>query len=64
MADKPNPLETWKALNKKLENATEKECWDLLKKEKDGKNRPQFKLRIFGRANKMRTERERKEILR
>jgi hypothetical protein len=55
-------LDNWGKLNEFLKQATEEQCTELLKLEKKGKKRLQFKLRIYGRLNKMRTERERNEL--
>jgi hypothetical protein len=55
-------LENWSKLNEFLKQATEEQCAELLKLEKKGKKRLQFKLRIYGRLNKMRTTRERNEL--
>lgn len=57
------PLSSWVAMNEALKTLEEKECWKLLQKEKDGRKRAQFMLRIHGRANKLRAERERRELL-
>lgn len=56
-------LRTWAELLEGLKTANEKECWALLDKEKKGKRRIQFMLRIYGRANRMRTDREHKELM-
>jgi hypothetical protein len=56
-------LATWVALNEALRTITETECWSLLKAEQTGKRRVQFLLRIYGRANRLRTERERSAML-
>lgn len=64
MSKEEEALNTWISLNEKLQDTatTEEECWKLLKVERAGQRRLQFMLRIFGRANKLRTERERKAI--
>lgn len=56
-------LKTWLLLNEGLRTLTEEQCWRLLAEERAGKRRPQYLLRIFSRANKLRTDRERAEIL-
>jgi hypothetical protein len=57
-------LNTWGSLNARMQDPslTEQQCWDLLTLEQSGKARIQFMLRIYGRANKLRTTRERMEI--
>jgi len=50
------------ALNDALRNCTEKEADALLKAEMRGGRRRAFVLRIFSRFNRMRADRERKEI--
>ena len=57
------PLSSWVAMNEALKTLSEEECWKLLKKEQAGRKRAQFVLRIHGRANKLRAERERRELL-
>lgn len=59
----PRALQTWLLLNEELRSMTEEQCWALLRKEQQGKKRIQYMLRIFSRANKLRTERERAEIV-
>lgn len=56
-------LSNWKSLNDFLRNATEQQCTELLKQEKKGKARVQFLIRIHGRFNVLRAERERGELL-
>lgn len=56
-------LANWADLNAKLSELDEQQCWALLALEKGGKDRIQFKLRIYGRANKLRTQRERQELV-
>jgi hypothetical protein len=58
-----NPLSSWVAMNEALKVLSEKDCWKLLEQEKNGRKRAQFMLRIHGRANKLRAERERRELL-
>lgn len=54
---------TWAETVRLLKKADEKTCWKMLKEEREGANRPMFLLRIYGKANRLRTERERKELL-
>ena len=57
-------MRSWTELNDKLREATEKDCADMLTKEKKTKSpRLQFLLRIYGRFNKLRTRRERRELI-
>jgi hypothetical protein len=56
-------LDSWDSLNKALKKIKEDPAWALLKEEKAGRKRPQFLLRIYGRANLLRSQRERKELL-
>lgn len=58
-----NPLGSWVAMNEALKTLDEKACWELLKKEQANQQRAQFMLRIHGRANKLRAERERRELI-
>jgi hypothetical protein len=58
-----NPvLFTWVALNESLGAADEELCWKLLDEEKKGRNRPSFIKRVHSRLNKVRADRERKEL--
>lgn len=52
---------TWRKMNDVLRNATEEEAANMLEAEKAGLNRPVFTARIFGRYNKLRQMRERRE---
>jgi hypothetical protein len=61
MAD--DPLSTWKNLNACLTGAGEDLCIKLLREEQLGKRRKQFLLRIYSRLNKVRADRERKELV-
>jgi len=56
-------LDSWVELNLYLVDATEDDCKDLIEKEKSGKNRPTFLRRIHSRLNRVRAERERKELV-
>jgi hypothetical protein len=54
---------TWAEMNDQLRAADEAACWALLENEQQHACRVPFLLRIFGKANKLRTERERAEIM-
>lgn len=55
---------TWKTLNSALMDMNEQECWDLIEEEKKGQCRINFMLRVYGRAQKLRSQREQGELLR
>jgi hypothetical protein len=55
-------LKNWEELQIALREMTEEQCWKLLKQETNGKDRLQYKMRIYGRANTLRCERERREL--
>ena len=58
-----NPaLETWITLNDKLRDADEKLCQHLLGEELNGRRRQAFLRRIHSRLNKVRADKERKEL--
>lgn len=58
-----NPaLQTWIALNDELRDADEDLCQRLLDEELAGRKRKQFIKRIHSRLNKVRADRERKEL--
>lgn len=61
--DEVNYLATWATLNRYVQGLDEQTLQALLKKEQKGEARTQFLIRIYGRYNKLRTIRERKEIL-
>lgn len=62
--DITNPkLKSWLDLNAALMEADEQLCQKLLSEEIGGRNRQAFKRRIHSRINKLRAERERKELL-
>lgn len=63
MVTKKDPLYNWTSLNAALQKMKEDACWELLKKEKEGKNRKMFLLRIHGVANKLRRRRERAALV-
>lgn len=57
-------LSSWLYLNHVLSNIKdEKECTRLLDEELKGKKRINFVLRIHSRFNKLRAERERKQLM-
>ena len=55
-------LETWIGLNEVLMTSNEADAQALLDAETGGKNRRMFLLRIHSRLNKLRAQRERKEL--
>lgn len=58
-----NPaLQSWLALNDKIREADEATCESLLKEELKGRKRKQFIKRIHSRLNKVRADRERREL--
>lgn len=59
---KETALDTWLGLNAFLKKANEEDCLDLLRRERAGKNRKQFVKRIHHRYNKVRAQRERREM--
>lgn len=63
MSKSINYLENWAVLNENVQNLDEETLSELIEKEKHGEARPQFLIRLYGRYNKLRTIRERKEIL-
>ena len=64
MAKNDDALNTWKSLNEALQSdeTGEEECLRLLQVERKNQRRLQFMLRLYGRYNKLRTERERREL--
>lgn len=56
-------LGSWTALNDVLRGASEEACAGLLRVECAGKQRVQYMLRIHARYNKLRAERERRELV-
>lgn len=58
-----NVLSNWASLNEYLRDATEQQASVLLSKEKAGKRRVQYLMRIHGRLNRERARREREELL-
>ncbi len=60
----PSPLDSWVDLNDALMAVTdEKELTRLLAAEQRGRNRTTFIKRIHSRLNKVRADRERRELL-
>lgn len=58
-----NPaLQSWLALNDVIREADEAACEALLKEELKGRKRKQFIKRIHSRLNKVRADRERREL--
>ena len=55
-------LSDWRKMNEFIQAHTEEECWKLLKEEQKGGKRLDYLLRIYGRANKLRSTRERRAI--
>lgn len=53
---------SWLGLNKKLRTASEQQCWEMLRDEAKGAHRLCYLQRIHSRANRLRAERERKEL--
>lgn len=56
-------LDSWNLCNDYLRDADERQCSLLLAREKSGKRRIQYLLRIHARLNKVRAHRERSELL-
>jgi hypothetical protein len=56
-------LETWADLNEWLKTCDETSATKILNVEKVHARRPTFLLRIYSRINKLRADRERKELL-
>lgn len=55
-------LTNWVTLNRFVKDATEEECEQLLEMEFNGRARKLFVNRIHSRLNKVRAERERREL--
>lgn len=51
----------WLEFLEALKGLTEEECWTQLALEKSGKNRLGYLQRLYGRANLLRAQRERRE---
>lgn len=58
-----NYLDNWDVLNKNVMDLDEPTLKKLLKQEMKENKRTQFLLRLYGRYNILRTERERKEVI-
>lgn len=54
----------WLNLQPRVMAATEDELFSLLQQERNGLSRPAWLLRIHARYNRLRAERERKELMR
>lgn len=53
----------WPDFLQAIKNLPEEECWSLLAMERSGKSRMQVLQRLYGRANKLRAQRELREWL-
>lgn len=62
MKNKDSPLKTWEGLCKALKNADEEYCMQIFKEEEDGRRRPSFLRRIYGRLIKLQSQRKREEL--
>ena len=58
-----NYLENWHTLNSYIQHLDEEKIVELLEQEKKSGQRPAFLLRLYGRFNKLRTTRERQQLL-
>jgi hypothetical protein len=58
-----NALDNWVAINEAMRTCTEKEALKLMEKERAGENRVRVLIRIHSRMNKLRADRERREIM-
>ena len=56
-------LLNWTTLNSALKDIDEKLCKQLLDREKSMKRRVAFLMRIYGKYNQLRCDRERRELL-
>lgn len=56
------PLKTWRGLLKWLRTAKENEIWKMLSYEVRNKKRISTAERLYGKANELRAQRERKEL--
>ncbi len=54
---------SWPEFLQTIKKLSEEECWSLLAVERSGKNRMQVLQRLYGRANKLRAQRELREWL-
>ena len=55
-------LKTWRSMNSYLRDADEETCIKLLEIETSGNGRLRFRKRIHSRLNRVRADRERKEM--
>lgn len=58
-------LRTWRAMNEamRMGQISEDEWWEALAHEKTHQRRAQFVVRIYGHANKLRSQREQAELV-
>jgi hypothetical protein len=63
LAGEPAVLRSWSALNHAIRSADEATCLQLLKAETAGRKRKVFIHRIHARLNRVRADRERRELL-
>ena len=61
--DTKEVLSNWVAINEAMRTCSEKEALKLMGKERAGENRTRVLLRIHSRMNKLRADRERREIM-
>ena len=54
---------TWMELKKLLPTADERKCIELMQREIKAHRRPMFLMRIYGRFSRLRSDRERSEML-
>lgn len=54
---------SWPDFLREVNACTEEACWEALAMEKRDKNRLAYLQRLYGRANSLRTRRERREWL-
>jgi len=59
----PDPLDTWVGLNAVVPRLDEAACLALLTREREGRKRITFLLRVHSRLNKVRADRERAELM-
>jgi hypothetical protein len=55
-------LDNWLVLNKVLRTIDIDDCKEMLSTEQAGKRRLNYMLRIYGRYNRLRSDRERREL--
>jgi hypothetical protein len=60
--DAKEALNTWDSMLAYVKQADEAELWSLLGDERNGQRRANFMIRIYGRAQLLRSERERREL--